>query len=183
MENIDLDSSSEKTDYSKIKKTLQEKEVTFILDTDDESTDEFAHFYFINNGDSNVVFDAVLYTLQMEYNSELYDVAEQKAAERFPDFKKLTADSSSDDQEKEEEEEEEEIGLFMAEIIIDLEEQDKIKVKEHVDEDREGKDVILIDVGLNLDKINSSTIESFIKNYTSGTIVLDNTYYSFQYEE
>jgi hypothetical protein len=181
MKNNNQDISSENTDYIKIKIKLKEKKATFILDSEDESTDEFAHFYFLNEkGDSNVVFDAVLYTLQMEYNSELYGVAEQKAAEKFPDFKKLTADSRSNDEEKEEEEE---LGLFMAEIMMDLEEQDEIKVKEHVDEDRELEDVILLDVGLNLDIINSTAIESFIKNYNSGTIELDLTYYSFQFEE
>ena len=63
---------------------------SFIYDVEDELTDEFAHFYFLGFHDGKeVLFDTVLYTLRMQHESELFEMAEHKAAQHFPQYKKI----------------------------------------------------------------------------------------------
>ena len=64
----------------------------------------------------------------------------------------------------------------------ELEEEDVIKVSEHVDIDEHGDFGIGLDVGLNVDKVSQEVIEKFITAYNSDTLKLDDTLYSFQFD-
>jgi len=108
----------------------------FIYDSEDELSEEYAHFYFIGVQDGKeVLFDAVFYTLRMQHESELFEIAEQAAAQNFPGYRKINIEEDEKGNGKAQDELEEEIGLYMAEVMMELEEEGEIKVKEHVDLD------------------------------------------------
>ncbi|MEP6734835.1 MAG: hypothetical protein ABJA70_04910 [Chryseolinea sp.] len=152
----------------------------FVLDHDDERTDEYAHFYFVGlYEDKEVIYDTAIYTLRLHHESELYEEAEQRAAKQFPQYKKLSYDQSDKGNSENSDELEEEVGLFMAEVILELEEEETIKVKEHVDQDLSADFGISLDVGLNRDKISDTVISKFVLDFNSDTISLDDTLYSF----
>ena len=59
----------------------------YLLDKDDENTDEYVHFYFVGKYEGReVIYDAVIYTLRLHHESELYEIAEHRAAIHFPDY-------------------------------------------------------------------------------------------------
>jgi len=153
----------------------------FIYDTEDERTDEYAHFYFMGVQDGKeAVFDTVLYTLRMQHESELFEIAEQTAAQNFPGYRKIQYAEDEKGNLKAQDELEEEIGLYMAEVMMELEEEGEVKVKEHVDLDLHHECGIGLDVGLHVDKVTPQLIESFIRDFNSDKVVLDPGYYSFQ---
>ena len=156
----------------------------FSLVTPDENTDEYAHFYFIGKYEGrDVLYDAVLYTLRLQHQSELYDLAEHKAANHFPQYKKITYKEDENGNLQPLDELEEEIGLYMAEVILELEEEDQVKVKEHVEIDANIDFGIGLDAGLNVEEVTPKVIEKFIKDFNEDTLSLDKTLYSFQLED
>lgn len=153
----------------------------FIYDSEDELSDEYAHFYFLGEHEGKeVLFDTVLYTLRMQHESELFEIAEQKAAEHFPKYKKIEYEEDEDGNLKALDDLEEEIGLYMAEVMMELEEEGEVKVMEHVDLDIQHDCGIGLDVGLHIDKVTLNIIESFIRDFNADKLVLDQGYYSFQ---
>jgi len=72
---------------------------------------------------------------------------------------------------------------LMAEVIMELEEEDAVKVKEHVEIDTNSEFGISLDVGLQAEKITPKIIEKFIKDYNEDNLKLDETLYSFQTED
>lgn len=148
------------------------------------NSDEYFHCYFIgkHNG-QEVIYDTVLYTLRLEHESELYEIAEHKAAQHFPDYKEITYEEDENGDLKELDSEEEEIGLYMAEVILELQEDEEVKVQEHVDIDVNAEFGISLDVGLHVEKITPHVIEKFIKDYNEDKLQLDDTLYTFQAEE
>lgn len=154
---------------------------SFIYDAEDEQTAEYAHFYFMGVDEGKeVLFDAVLYTLRMQHESELFEIAEQKAAQHFPRYKKIQYEEDEDGNLKSLDDLEEEIGLYMAEVMMELEEEGEVKVKEHVDLDLQHDCGIGLDAGLHIDKVTPQIIESFIRDFNADKLVLDPGHYSFQ---
>jgi hypothetical protein len=164
----------------KIKATGQ----SFIFDDEDESNEEYAHFYFIGKYEGkDVIYDAVIYTLRLHHESELYEIAEHRAAQHFPEYRKITYEEDENGNLSALDPLEEEIGLYMAEVIMELEEEETVKVKEHVDMDPKAEFGISLDVGLHREKITSQVIERFIKDFNEDTLKLDETLYSFQTQD
>lgn len=156
----------------------------FLYNPEDEPSDEYVNVYFIGKHEGKeVIYDAALYTLRLHHESEVFDIAEQKAAEQFPEYKKLLNSVEEGEVVQLPEDQEEEVGLFMAEIIMELEEEGTIKVKEHIEIDTDAEFGISLDVALHLKEINESVIEDFIKKFNSGSLKLDETLYSFQTTE
>lgn len=156
----------------------------YVLDDEDENTDEYAHFYFIGKFEGReVIYDTVIYTLRLQHESELYEVAEHRAAKHFPEYKKITYEEDDNGNLEALDPLEEEIGLFMAEVILELEEEDAIKVKEHVEIDSNSEFGVSLDVGLQVEKITPKIIEKFIKDYNEDCLKLDDTLYSFQTQD
>jgi hypothetical protein len=152
----------------------------YIFDQDEERTPEIAHFYFLGKyKGEETVYDAFLYTLRLHHSSELYEIAESKAMQQYPDFKKLSSEDSIGDVDNMDSVDEE-IGLYMAEIILELEEEEAVKVQEHVDMDTLIETGIGLDVGLNVEEITDNVISKFINDFNNGEIDLDKTLYSFQ---
>ena len=155
-----------------------------LLDEEDESTDEYVHFYFIGKFEGReVIYDAVIYTLRLHHESELYEIAEHRAAKHFPEYKKITYDEDENGNLAALDPLEEEIGLFMAEVIMELEEEESVKVKEHVELDCNTDFGISLDVGLHVEKITPKVIEKFIKDFNEDNLKLDDTLYSFQTQD
>lgn len=153
----------------------------FIFDSEDELTEEYTHFYFIGTHEGKeVLFDTVLYTLRMQHESELFEIAEQKAAQHFPGYKKIQYEEDENGNLKALDDLEEEIGLYMAEVMMELEEEGEVKVKEHADLDLHHDCGIGLDVGLHIEKVTTQVIESFIRDFNADQLVLDPGLYSFQ---
>ena len=162
---------------SKLKTSVQ----PFILDSDDEPADEYVHFYFLGTHEGKeALFDTVLYTLRMQHESELFEIAEQKAIAHFPNYNKLSTEGDESVRMQSQDNLEEEIGLYMAEIMVELEEEGEVKVKEHVELDLEHDCGIGLDVGLLLEKITPTIIEQFIIDFNTDKLVLDDGLYSFR---
>jgi hypothetical protein len=157
---------------------------SFIADDADENTDEYVHFYFIGKYEGrDVIYDAVVYTLRLQHESEMFEIAEHRAAKHFPNYRKITYEEDENGNLSALDDEEEEIGLFMAEVIMELEEEGAVKVREHVDLDTHVDFGVALDVGLHVEKITPAIIERFIHDFTNDTIDLDETLYTFQTKE
>jgi hypothetical protein len=153
----------------------------YIVDESDENSEEYFHFYFIGKQDgSDAIFDAVMYTLRLQHESEMFEIAEHRAAKHFPNYKKITYEEDENGNLSTLDDEEEEIGLFMAEVIMELEEEETVKVKEHVDLDSNVDFGVALDIGIHVEKITPSVIENFINQFNTDTLKLDETLYSFQ---
>jgi len=167
-----------------IKREISESPDHFTMVNSEDNSDEYVNFCFLGMYEGKeVVYDAVMYTLRLHHNSELYEIAEHKAAKRFPEFKKIQYEEDENGDLKILDDYEEEVGLFMAETIMDLEEEGAVKVKEHVDVDVHLDYGIGLDVGLNLDAITSKDIAEFVNKYNEDTLKLDETLYSFESED
>jgi hypothetical protein len=151
---------------------------------EEDNSDEYFHFYFIGkHKGQEVIYDTVLCTLRFEHESEVYDVAEHRAAKHFPHYKKIAYEEDENGNLKALDSLEEEIGLYMAEVILELQEEAEVKVREYVDMDESTDFGVSLDVGLNVEKISHPVIQKFIKDFNEGTLQLDDTLYSFQAEE
>jgi hypothetical protein len=163
---------------------IEESGENFMMVNPKENSDEYVNFYFVGVFEGKkVIYDTVMYTLRLHHNSELYEIAEHKAAKRFPQFKKINYEEDENGDLKLLDDNEEEIGLYMAEIIMELEEEGGVKVKEHADVDVNLDFGIGLDVGLNVEEITGETISSFIQKYNDDTLNLDETLYSYETED
>lgn len=150
----------------------------------EDNSDEYVNFSFIGMYEGReVIYDAAMYTLRLHHSSEVYEIAEHKAAQRFPKFKKIKYQEDENGDLQTLDSLEEEIGLYMAEVMMELEEEEAVKVSEHVEIDPHIDYGIGLDIGLNVEKITPKIIEKFIKDFNEETLKLDNTLYSFQTED
>lgn len=150
----------------------------------DERNDEYVHFYFIGLYEGReVIYDTVMYTLRLQHESELFEIAEHRAAQHFPEYKKITYEEDENGNLAALDPLEEEIGLYIAEVIMELEEEEAVKVQEHVDLDVNTDFGVALDVGLQREKIANQDIEKFVRDFNEDTIQLDENLYSFQTED
>lgn len=156
-----------------------------IEENDDDNNEEYVHFYFVGKDDhgAEVIYDAVMYTLRMQHESEMFELAEHRAANHFPDYKKIVYEEDENGDLSALDSREEEIGLYMAEVIMELEEEEAVKVQEHVDMDNHVDFGIALDIGLHVETITSEIIEKFITDFNTDNLQLDDTLYSFQTTE
>ncbi len=169
---------------TQIKEKLATANQPFIIAESEDNGEEFVNFYFLGKYEGQeVVYDAVMYTLRLHHESELYEIAEHEAAKRFSSFKKIKYEEDENGDMEILDGEEEEIGLYMAEIIMELEEEGSVKVQEHVDLDPNIDDGVGLDIGLNLEKINNDSILKFINDFNDDNLNLDDTLYSFHIEK
>jgi hypothetical protein len=173
----------DKETIAEYKKKIIASGKNFILEEEDENSDEYAHFFFIGTHEGEeVVFDSVLYTLRLQHESELFDVAEQRAAKQFPYYEKISYEEDENGDLKTLSSQEEEIGLYLAEVMVELQEEDSVKVSEHVDLDLDHEFGIGLDAGLNIEFVTPEIIQRFIEDFNADTLSLDDTLYSFQME-
>lgn len=157
---------------------------SFLFDDEDESSEEYAHFYFVGRYEGKeVIYDSVLITLRLQHESELYEIAEHRAAKHFPQYKKITYEEDENGNLEALDPLEEEIGLYMAEVIMELEEEGSVKVKENLEIDPNVEFGVSLDGCIHVEKITPKVIEKFIRDFNEDNLRLDDTLYSFQTED
>ncbi|MEL6535678.1 MAG: hypothetical protein AAFQ98_09720 [Bacteroidota bacterium] len=156
----------------------------YLVVESEDNSDEFVNFLFVGLYEGReVIYDAALYTLRMHFESEVYELAEHRAAQRFPEFKKIKYEEDENGDLRSLDGLEEEIGLFMTEAMWEIEEEDLVKVQEHIELDTNLDEGIGLNAGLNVPSVDERVIEKFIKEYKEDTLTLDDTFYSFALEE
>jgi hypothetical protein len=154
---------------------------SFVSAAPEEDGDEYRRIFFVGtfNG-REAIFDAAIYTLRLQHESELFELAEQKAAAHFPHYHDVMNEPADTPRGAEQEKE---IGLFIADAIAEMEEEEFVKVKEHADLDLEHDFGIGLDVGLNENTITPAMLEKLIADFNADRLQLDDTLVSFQTEE
>lgn len=167
-----------------LKQELHSTGKSYQIVASEDNSDEFYQFRFIGLYENKeVIYDAALYTLRLHHASEIYELAEHKAAQKFPNFKGIKYEEDENGNLKPLTSDEEEIGWFITEIIMDLEEEEAVKVQEFIDLDTNHTYGIGLDAALNIEFIDEKVIEKFVKEFNDDTISLDDTLYAFQSEE
>jgi hypothetical protein len=173
----------DKETIAEYKKRIVASGKNFIVDDTEENSDEYAHFFFIGTHEGQeVIFDSVLYTLRLQHESELYAEAEERASKQFPQYKKIDYGEDENGDLTTLSSQEEEIGLYLAEVMVELQEEDSVKVSEHVDLDLDHEFGIGLDVGLRIEYVTPEIIQRFIQDFNTDKLSLDDTLYSFQLE-
>jgi hypothetical protein len=113
----------------------------------------------------------------------VYELAEHEAAKKFPNFKGINYEEDENGNMKPLSSEEEEVGWFITEIIMEMEEEETVKVQEFIDIDTNHDYGIGLDAAINVESISEKTISKFVQEFNEDTVVLDDTLYSFQTEE
>jgi len=154
------------------------------LYTDEVQLPDFKHFYFVGiHEGKEVIFDAVLYTLRMFYESKLYEIAEEEAVKEFPDYKPYDLRVGDNGELEAEGEVDEEVEEYKASIIMELQEDDDIKVQELVQHDDSFDYGIGLEVVLNVEEVTDEVVSKFIADYKAGTLRLDEGLYSFEIDD
>ncbi|MBA4298634.1 hypothetical protein SAMN03080617_03057 [Algoriphagus alkaliphilus] len=167
-----------------LKSDLKKSGKNFKIIPDEENSDEFVNFYFLGMHEGKeAIYDAALYTLRLHHASEVYELAEHEAAKKFSNFKGINYEEDENGNMKPLSSEEEEIGWFITEMIMEMEEEETVKVQEFIDIDTNHDYGVGLDAALNLEEINEDAISKFVKEFNDDTIVLDDTLYSFQTED
>jgi hypothetical protein len=167
-----------------LKSELSKSGKNFKIIPDEENSEEFVNFYFLGMFEGKeAIYDAALYTLRLHHSSEVYELAEHEAAKKFPNFKGITYEEDENGNMKPLSSEEEEIGWFITEIIMEIEEDETVKVQEFVDIDTHHDYGVGLDAALNVDEINEEVVSKFVREFNEDTLVLDDTMYSFQTED
>ncbi|MFN8355966.1 MAG: hypothetical protein U0Y10_16040 [Spirosomataceae bacterium] len=143
--------------------------------------DEYAHFQFVGTHEgAEVIYDAIMYTLQMHHSSIVYETAERRAQKAYPLYVPL---EMRDETHIENEELDEEVELVITELIQEIEENEEVKVLEHVEIDKNTDYGIELDICLNVPEITDEVIRKFINDFNQNTLQLDPTLYSFKTED
>ncbi len=174
----------DESEIGKFQEELKKGNGVYQLRNSNDNNDEFVNFFFLGKYQGkDVIYDAALYTLKLHHQSEMYEIAEHEAAKKFPHFKKIEYEEDEFGDIKMLDDLEEEIGLFMSEKMLEMEEEETVKVKEFCEIDPNISFGIGVDVCLNVEAVNDDIIKKFIKDFNDDELKLDNTMYSFQMEE
>jgi hypothetical protein len=173
-------------EIAQLKRECKAERLNFVYVTDEfedeeEENNEHAHIQFVGfYKDKEVVYDALIYTLRLHHSTLVYDAALERLKLQMPDYISPDERSETDvvDFDKDEEAE-----ILLTEFIEEIEENEEITVREHVEVDDKFDYGIGLEVGLNKTEINEKVINDFIIRYNSGRLQLDPNVYSFSTEE
>ncbi|ACT91716.1 hypothetical protein [Dyadobacter fermentans] len=144
---------------------------------DDDDNNEHAHVQFVGTyKNQEVIFDALIYTLRLHHSTLVYDEALERLKKEMPNY--ISQDERPANY-KISEEQEDEAELLLTEFIEEIEENEEITVREHVEIDDKFEYGVGLEVGLNKTEINDKVISDFIEAYTAGKVELDPTLFSF----
>ena len=151
---------------------------------EEEVSAEMAEFFFIGkyNG-REVVFDCLLGTLRLAYESNLLEMAEARTKEKFPNYRGFDFEVNENGQGVGESEESEEIEAYKAFAMYEIEEAGEANVAESVEVDESFEYGVGLEAYLNVAEITESVIEDFISGFNSSTLKLDPVRYAFEGEE
>jgi hypothetical protein len=169
---------------AQLKSELKASGKSFKIIPDEENSEEFVNFHFLGVYEGKeVVYDTALYTLRLHHASEVYEQAEHEAAKKFPNFNPITYEEDENGNMKPLTPEEEEIGWFITELIMEIEEEESVKVQEFIDIDTNHDYGIGLDASLNVEEIDEDVISKFVREFNDDTLELDDTLYSFMTED
>jgi hypothetical protein len=167
-----------------IRKQMEADGRNFVVTEGEPQAEDFANFLFIGQYEGKeVIYDGVMYTLSLLHNSKLYEMAEEKAREKYPDYQGWELQESADGQIAPMGEIDEEVEEFKASIVMELEEDESVKVQEVLELDSTFDFGIGLEVALNVEVIDEEVITRFIESFNNGTFKLDETLYSFQHDD
>lgn len=168
------------TEIQKLREECKAENQNFVLVEDElelADSGEYLQFQFIGKYEGNeVIFDTALFTLELHYQSQLMELAEQKVAKMHKGFVPL-------DERKPGYKAKPEIDELVQEFMEEIEEEDALKVSEFIEIDTDFEFGIGLEVALNVEEINSQVIEKFIKEFNSGTFQPGTDLYSFKQED
>lgn len=173
-------------EIAQLKKECRAEGMNFIyvedeFEEEEGDNNEHAHVQFIGYHNSReVVYDAFIYTLRLHHSSLVYDLALERLQSQMPDYIVPEERSITDVVDPEVDEEAE---LLLTEYIEEIEENEEIKVSEHVEIDTEFEYGIGLEVGLNKTEITEKVINDFIAHFNAGRLNLDKNMYSFVSDE
>lgn len=172
------------SEIEKLKQEIAKSKNEFVLLDSDDNNDEYKHFRFTGMFEGKeVIYDAVIYALRLHHASEVYELAEHKAAQKFPNFEPIKFQEDENGDLSTLDDVQEEIGLYIAEMIDDIEDEELVKVQEHVDMDSGGEYGIGLDIGLNLEVVTDEVMNKFVRDFNDDNLKLDETLYSFESNE
>ena len=181
---MDSNQGFDPQEIEELRREMSETGASYVVIESEDNSDDFMNFYFIGKHEGKeVIYDAAIYTLKLQHSSEIYDLAEHKVAKKFPNYKSIVYEEDENGDIEPLNDQEEEIGLYMTEVMDELEEEEAVKVQEHIDVDLNLDYGIGLDIGLNVEKITSKVIEKFIREFNDDTLKLDPTHYSFQFDD
>jgi hypothetical protein len=168
-----------------IKDQCRQANRSFIVIEDDDlptgNEKEMVHIQFVGTfNKQEVIYDAILCTLQLHYASAIYEAAEQEAIHHFPLYVPI---ENRDETYIENESLDEEVEVMILEIIDELEENDEIKVSEYIEIDEDFEFGIGLEAALYVPSLEDETIEKFISDFNGGTLSLDPSRFSFRSED
>ncbi len=173
-------------EIARVKELCKKAGTSYVINANEEEPqgEEFAYFLFVGEYEGKeVVFDSVLYTLRLHHMSVLYEMAEDRACKKYPDYEKVSLEEDEDLNSHLSEEKLEEIELFKAEMMDELEENEEVKVQEYINLDTDFDYGIALEACLNIEEITPQTLEDFVQGFKAKTLSLDDTLYSFRHEE
>ncbi|KAA6436942.1 hypothetical protein FEM33_19665 [Dyadobacter flavalbus] len=151
------------------------------LEEEEDENSEHAHVQFVGfYKEKEVIYDALIYTLRLHHSTLVYDAALERVQKEIPGY--VSRDERTGN-ENISEEDDEEAELLLTEFIEEIEENEEITVREHVEVDDEFEYGIGLEVGLNKTEINEKVINDFILRFNTGRLQLDPTLYSFSGSE
>ncbi len=167
----------------------EELELTFVLVDEEEEDDmsdtgEYVRFQFIGKHEGQeVIYDTIMYSLRLHHSSMIYEQATEELRKSYPDYIPVEEREEGQKIKGMTAAQEEEAEQMLAEIMDLLEDEEEIKVKEHLEYDYEFEYGIGLDVALNVEEVSVEVIEKFITDFNANAVKLDPTLYSFQSEE
>lgn len=152
---------------SQMKEAAAHAGFSFVLNTEQEQDDQSAYFFFVGKNDGKeVIFDTFIYTLRAEYELQLYELAETRLQEKFPNLKNV--EEATEDQLN-----------YLDMIVDDIEQEDEISVVEFINIDEAVDFGVSIDVALNVEVITPEIIEKFVQDFNADKLDLSDEEYSF----
>jgi hypothetical protein len=169
-------------EIAQLKRECKAERLNFVyvsdeFEEDEEENNEHAHVQFVGYfKEKEVVYDALIYTLRLHHSTLVYDAALEKLKKEMPNY--VSPDERTIDY-PDDPEQDEEAELLLTEFIEEIEENEEISVREHIETDDQFEYGIGLEVGLNKTEINEKVINDFIIRFNAGRIQLDPTLYSF----
>jgi len=172
-------------EIAQLKRECKAERLNFVYVTDEfedeEENNEHAHVQFVGYyKDKEVVYDALIYTLRLHHSTLVYDAALERLKVQMPDYVSPDERGETDPVDFEQDEEAE---ILLTEFIEEIEENEEISVREHVEVDDKFDYGVGLEVGLNKTEINEKIINDFIIRFNSGRLQLDPNVYSFTTED
>ena len=167
-----------------LKEELSKSGKLFQYVDEEEVSGDMAEFMFIGSYEGRpAIFDCLLGTLQLAYESNLLELAEAKAKEKYPDYKGFDFEVDEKGNGVSHGEESEEIEEYKAYAMYEIEEAGSAKVAESVELDVEFDFGVGLEAYLNQPEITEDVIVKFIEDFNAGTLKLDPVRYAFESDD